>query len=112
MLKTSKILKLLSDSNRLRILQLLRQRKLCVCELAYVVGVTQPSISRHLKKLKASGLVEQEQAGFWTDYYFKLNDSIHRDLLNSVFKSFEDEPIVKEDLVRLRKANRKKLCCK
>ena len=111
-MKIANILKVLADKNRLRILQLLKRRKLCVCELAYVLGVTQPSISRHLKKMKASGLVGQEQAGFWTDYFLEAGDVSHRQVLELVFKLLGDDPIIKDDKARLSKADRKKLCCK
>jgi ArsR family transcriptional regulator, arsenate/arsenite/antimonite-responsive transcriptional repressor len=48
------LFKALADKNRIRILKLLESRKCCVCELADLLGITQPSISRHLKKLKKS----------------------------------------------------------
>lgn len=112
-MKIANILKVLADKNRLRILQLLKRRKLCVCELAYVLRVTQPSISRHLKKMKVFGFVGQEQASFWTDYYLlRAVDSPRRLVLDTVFKLLNDDPVVKEDLARLKKTDRKKLCCK
>jgi len=86
MIKITNILKILADKNRLRILQLIKGRKLCVCELAFVLDVTRPSISRHLKKMKVSGLVGQEQSGFWTDYYLKVDDASHKAILGSVLK--------------------------
>ena len=52
-----KTLKAFADSNRLRILKLLEKKKMCVCELAFVLGITQPSVSKHLKKLTSTGLI-------------------------------------------------------
>ena len=49
--KIENLLKILADEKRLRILSLLRKKPRCVCELAAVLGVTQPSVSRHLNKL-------------------------------------------------------------
>ena len=69
MLDTTETFKTFADKNRLRILNLLQQRKMCVCELAFVLQVTQPSISRHLKRMKESGLIGDEQDGFWTNYF-------------------------------------------
>jgi ArsR family transcriptional regulator, arsenate/arsenite/antimonite-responsive transcriptional repressor len=112
MLNITYLLKLLSDTNRLRILQLLNKRKLCVCELAYVLGVTQPSISRHLKKMREMGLVGQEQAGFWTNYYLKPLNPGDLSILNAVLDRLKGVAVFKEDLVRLSKADRKKLCCR
>ncbi|MGD9156009.1 MAG: metalloregulator ArsR/SmtB family transcription factor, partial [Bacillota bacterium] len=56
-----KILKALGDENRLRILNLLRQKKLCVCELESVLNMTQSNVSRHLIKLKDAELIESEK---------------------------------------------------
>ena len=49
------LFKVLSDNNRIRIINLLERRPLCVCEIAHILGVTQPSISRHLRKMKSAG---------------------------------------------------------
>ena len=66
----ARVFKVFSDKNRLRIISLLSNRKMCVCELAFVLGVTQPSISRHLKKMKKAGIVQDEKDGFWTNYFY------------------------------------------
>ena len=57
------ILKVLADKNRMRIIKLLEQRKMCVCELTFILGIKQPSVSRHLKKLRESGLIQEEKNG-------------------------------------------------
>ena len=64
-----KVLKAYADKNRLRILKLLEKKKMCVCELAFVLDIAQPSVSRHLKKLRSAGLIDSEPDGFWTNYY-------------------------------------------
>lgn len=58
----------LADAKRLRILAMLLDRSLCVCELAQILGITAPSVSRHLKKMKVFGLLTDEQDGYWTVY--------------------------------------------
>ena len=60
---SEKVLKAVADRNRLRILKLLESKHMCVCELAFVLGIKQPSVSRHLKKLKEAGLIDNEQDG-------------------------------------------------
>lgn len=107
----AKILKVLADHNRLRIIKLLECRKMCVCELAYALNVTQPSISRHLKKMKQAGLVDDEQDGFWTNYYLKKSDTFSLDLLNVIKKKLKNDRVVREDAQRLGKVDRKDICC-
>ena len=61
----------LSDALRINVLELLRQRELCVCELCDALGVTQSKLSFHLKTLKEAGLVRARQDGRWI--YYSLN---------------------------------------
>jgi ArsR family transcriptional regulator len=108
-----RILKVLSDKNRLRILKLLEHRKLCVCELAAVLGITQPSVSRHLKKLKSAGLINDEQQGFWTNYFLNKTDDICcKALMVQVRQWLNDDPLVSSDRKKASKINRSNLCCK
>ena len=62
-------LKALSDEKRLKILTLLTFREMCVCELTAALGLTQPNLSHHVKKLEYAGLVRHEKRGKWV-YYF------------------------------------------
>src|SRR3989338_5213100 len=104
---TEKLFKTFADKNRLRIWNLLRQRKMCVCELAFVLQVTQPSISRHLRKMKESGLVADEQDGFWTNYFLK-DPPTGRHLVSCVKTFLRNDKVIKEDMDRLRKVDRTK----
>ena len=65
--------KALSDEKRIGILKLLEFREMCVCELTAVLGVTQPNLTHHIKKLETAGLVESERRGKWV--YYKLVQS-------------------------------------
>ncbi|MCX5708965.1 MAG: metalloregulator ArsR/SmtB family transcription factor [Candidatus Omnitrophica bacterium] len=113
MKQLTRVLKVLADKNRLRILKLLEKRKFCVCELAAVLGITQPSTSRHLKKLKAAGLIDDEQEGFWTNYFIgSAKDSYSRFMLKHIRGWLNADPLIKSDLEKSGKINRKKLCCK
>lgn len=102
----------LSDSNRLRIIKLLEKRTMCVCELAAVIGIAQPSVSRHLKKLKAAGLVCDKQSGFWTDYYVCSPGARQpAALLRQILGFLEHEPQVRTDRRAARTIDRLRLCC-
>jgi ArsR family transcriptional regulator, arsenate/arsenite/antimonite-responsive transcriptional repressor len=61
----------LSDPLRISVLELLRQRELCVCDLCDALGVNQSKLSFHLKTLKEAGLVNSRQEGRWI--YYSLN---------------------------------------
>ena len=57
--------KALADEKRLGILTLLGFREMCVCELTSALGVSQPNLSHHIKKLEYAGLVKSERRGKW-----------------------------------------------
>lgn len=113
MRQLERLLKVLADKNRMRILKLLEKKKMCVCELAFVLGITQPSTSRHLKKLKSAGLIQDEQEGLWTNYFLTTTENgCCKTLLKNIGDWLNQEPIIKEDLRIAKKINRVELCCK
>ena len=64
-------LKVLADPARLRLLSLIQAQpegEACVCHLTGPLGLTQPTVSHHLKVLLRAGLVEREQRGSWAYY--------------------------------------------
>ena len=61
----------LSDPIRLRILDLLRNQELCVCDLCEALDLSQSKLSFHLKVLKEAQLVQSTQEGRWI--YYRLN---------------------------------------
>lgn len=64
----ARVLGMLMDPTRLRLLRLLRQQELCVCELVDTLRMPQYKISRHLRNLRAVGLVEARRDGRWMHY--------------------------------------------
>jgi ArsR family transcriptional regulator len=72
---TATLFKALADPHRVRILNRLvtAGEAVCVCELNEGLGVSQPTVSFHLKKLLDAGIVEREQRGTWA--YYSINDS-------------------------------------
>ncbi|MFA5038332.1 MAG: metalloregulator ArsR/SmtB family transcription factor [Candidatus Omnitrophota bacterium] len=107
-----RILKALADKNRIRIIKLLENRRMCVCQLAFVLGVTQPSVSRHLKKLCATGLVQGRQEGFWTYYCLGRPRGPGKTLLECVCRWLEDEDVVAKDRKKLTTKEFGKVCDK
>ena len=66
----AQLFKALSDPARVKIVNLLAtsSEPVCVCELIEPLGLTQPTVSHHLKKLTNAGLIEREQRGVWAYY--------------------------------------------
>jgi ArsR family transcriptional regulator len=64
-------LKVLAEPARLRLLSLIQSQpgnEACVCHLTEPLGLSQPTVSHHLKVLLEAGLVEREQRGSWAYY--------------------------------------------
>lgn len=99
MKKTAKIFKALSDETRLRILKMLEQRPLCVCEIQFILKGSQPNVSHHLKTLAEAGLVEWKKDGLWIDYRLpdKPETPLHAAALSLVKKELGGEPVLKND---------------
>ena len=69
----ARLLKVVADPARLRLLSMIAAhpgRESCVCELIEPLGLTQGTVSHHLKVLQEAGLLEREQRGVWA--YFRL----------------------------------------
>ena len=68
----AEIFKVLSDSNRLQIIDMLSCGEMCVCKILEKFDITQPTLSHHLKVLSDSGIVTSRKEANWIHY--KLND--------------------------------------
>ena len=64
-----KVMKALSDPNRVKIVKLLQQKYMCVCELQGALKLAQPTVSKHLKILEEAGLVDYKKDGLWVNYF-------------------------------------------
>ncbi|MGB3535997.1 MAG: metalloregulator ArsR/SmtB family transcription factor [Microcoleaceae cyanobacterium] len=66
----------LSDPLRIQVIELLREKELCVCELCDILKVSQSKLSFHLKTLKEAGLVRARQQGRWVYYSLNLSQFV------------------------------------
>jgi ArsR family transcriptional regulator len=106
------IFKALSDENRLRILNLLRNGELCVCDIEAVLNIRQSNASRHLNKLKTAKIILPEKKSQWV--YYRLNDDIflkYPFLSIIINNEIEKIGICKEDLSLLEKFKTSGRCC-
>jgi ArsR family transcriptional regulator len=69
--RLARIFKALGDPTRVRLLSLIAaqpEREACICDLTEPVGLSQPTVSHHMKQLVDAGLVTREQRGRWAFY--------------------------------------------
>lgn len=109
-----KVLKAVADQNRLKIFKMLQHKKMCVCELAAALGITMPSVSRHLSLMKDAGLIEDERDGMWTNYMLceeKVNK--YAPVIQLQLKEWiNDDPEIKKILKKKENLKREELCKK
>jgi ArsR family transcriptional regulator, arsenate/arsenite/antimonite-responsive transcriptional repressor len=97
----------LADPTRLRLLNLMDGREVCVCYFVEILKQGQPKISRHLAYLRSAGIVEARREGKWMHYRIEQpDDSGAVAILEAAFASFKTNKEMQSDLARLRQA-----CC-
>ena len=92
----------LSDPTRLRLLNLMKGREICVCYLQEVLKTNQPKISRHLAYLKKAGLVEARRDGKWSHYRLKELEADLEKIRSQTLAHLKIESQIKKDLQRLK----------
>jgi ArsR family transcriptional regulator, arsenate/arsenite/antimonite-responsive transcriptional repressor len=75
--RMAEVARALGDPVRLQLVDVLRKHagKVCVCELVPLFDLSQPTVSHHLKVLRAAGIVGSERVGLWA-YYFVIPDAL------------------------------------
>lgn len=101
-----------SDTTRLRILYLLRDGELCVCDLVEVMRIPQPTISRHLAYLRKAGVVKAREERSWNFYTLATPQSaVHRRLLDCLAACIHELPQLADEAKRARDVRIKGGCC-
>lgn len=110
--KLLKMFKALSDKNRIRILLMLQKKKLCVCEIQYILGVTISTVSKHLSILKEAGFILDEKDKKWVNYYLNANsqDLVLNQLLLILPFYLNDNELIKSDMEKVNLVCRDNLC--
>jgi len=91
----------LADKTRLRLLNLMRSKEVCVCFFSEVLGDSQPKVSRHLAYLRNAGLVEARRDGKWMHYSSSWpEDPGARRVLEGALDWLGDYEGLREDLKR------------
>jgi ArsR family transcriptional regulator len=107
-----KVMKALSDPNRVKIIKILQQKSMCVCEIQGALELAQPTVSKHLKILEEANLVDYRKDGLWVNYY--LSDGKYSpyvaSLLGNLKHWLNDDPEIAELVGRVPLLNREELC--
>ena len=103
-----RIMKAMSDPNRVRIIKLLQRKELCVCELRELLGLAQSTVSKHLKLLDDVELIESRRNGAWIIYRIKAEpeSSYAATMLEKMHDWHEDDQILVEMIQRLPSVDR------
>jgi ArsR family transcriptional regulator, arsenate/arsenite/antimonite-responsive transcriptional repressor len=105
---TARLFAALADPTRLRLLNLMNGREVCVCYFVEILKQAQPKISRHLAYLRRARIVEARREGKWMHYRIERpEDADARKILDAVLASLKAKKEMQSDLARLEHA-----CCK
>jgi ArsR family transcriptional regulator len=85
----SELFRALADETRTKIMYLLSERELCVCDLAYLLEMTIPAVSHHLRLLKVMRLVTTRKEG--KQVFYRLDDEHVISLIRTAQEHFIDE---------------------
>ena len=97
----------LADRTRLRLLNLMDGREVCVCYFVEILGQSQPKISRHLAYLRRAGIVAARREGKWMHYRIVVpNHAGAARILNETLAVLSEDKAMQADLMKLNKA-----CC-
>lgn len=78
------ILKVIGDENRLKMIFYLAQDSFCGCELVEFLGMSQPAVSQHLKKLREAGITREAKRGRWVHYSLNKQHELYPFILHLV----------------------------
>jgi ArsR family transcriptional regulator len=97
----------LADTTRLRLLNLMAGREVCVCHFVEILGQSQPKISRHLAYLRQAGVVAARREGKWMHYSICAPaDAAAGSILSAALAALESDRQMRADRTKLDRA-----CC-
>jgi ArsR family transcriptional regulator, arsenate/arsenite/antimonite-responsive transcriptional repressor len=108
--KIEKIFKALGDKNRLRIINMLVEKPLCVCEITEVLQLSQSTVSGHLRILKEAELVEDEKDGLWVEYRLCEDNRFNSDILKLIRETLKADRKMEAERKLAGQANREVIC--
>jgi ArsR family transcriptional regulator len=95
------VFKMFSDETRLRIIILLLQQELCVCQISGILDISQPKVSKHLSKLRDLGYVSDERIEKFVYYRLEKENVILTNIANDILSRIQEYPQLGLDQSRL-----------
>ena len=110
MKKFIKVMKALSDPNRVKMVKLLQHKVMCVCEIQSALGLAQSTASKHLKILEEAGLITYRKDGLWVNYHLAdgADSPYAANMLGSLRHWLEEDPglaAIVDNLPNIRREN-------
>ena len=107
-----KVMKALSDPNRVKLLKMLQDREMCVCEIQAALEIAQPTVSKHLKVLENAGLVGREKDGLWVNYSMSdgRRSPYAASLLGNLRHWLNNDPTIRDLFGRSKDLRREDIC--
>jgi len=98
-----RVMKALSDPNRVRVVKMLQEKEMCVCEIQEALGLAQPTVSKHMKQLEEAGLVTSRKNGLWVNYNLAGDESnpYAVEMLKQIDNWLRDDAEIRKILHRL-----------
>ena len=93
----NEFIRLLSDETRLRIMVLLAQSDLFVCEICGLLNLSQPKVSRHLSKMRDLGFIRMKRDGKFILYSLALEAGASKDILDTIIRHMDQNPTLLKD---------------
>lgn len=106
-----RVMKALSDPNRVKVVKMLQEKEMCVCEIQEALGLAQPTVSKHLKILEDAGLLQSRKDGLWVNYRLAAGESnpYAVEMLKQMDKWLMDDAEIRQMLHRLPEIRREDL---
>jgi ArsR family transcriptional regulator, arsenate/arsenite/antimonite-responsive transcriptional repressor len=106
-----RVMKALSDPNRVKVVKMLQQKEMCVCEIQMALGIAQPTVSKHMKVLEDAGLVRSKKDGLWVNYSLSGGGSPYAStLLGNLKHWLQDDPNIGQLVKRVPIIRREDIC--
>jgi ArsR family transcriptional regulator len=99
----------IADETRFRVIHLLFDRTLCVCELAEILKLPQSTLSSHLKVIQRAEMLDCERQGKW--FFYRVKPGF-RPLLQAVFQHFDTTPGTDKTLARDHQKATRRIDCR
>jgi len=112
MRQSTNLYKALSDQNRLRILLMLQEKSLCVCEIVEILELANSTVSKHLSILRNVDLIMDEKDGRWVNYRLatKMESEKIESVMLQLHELLKDDDTIQHDNQQLVGVDRFQIC--